>query len=165
MIGNDVIDLQHSRLESNWRRKGFVEKLFTDEEQSIIANAQDSEIMIWVLWSMKEAAYKVYNRRTKIREYIPTKLQCRLEEEGVSCIKGIVSCHENTYYTKTTIFKNQIHTIAVSLLENLSKVKEVKRKSIQKDRDNIPFFVCSKKIVHDASVSHHGRFEICVTLI
>ena len=31
MIGNDVIDLQQSRQESNWQRKGFLEKLFTQQ--------------------------------------------------------------------------------------------------------------------------------------
>lgn len=62
MIGNDVIDILQTRRESNWRRRGFIAKLFNDEEQLLIEKSTDPESMLWILWSMKEAAYKVYNR-------------------------------------------------------------------------------------------------------
>ena len=28
MIGNDIVDLVQARFQSNWKRKGFVQKLF-----------------------------------------------------------------------------------------------------------------------------------------
>ncbi|MFB9079312.1 4'-phosphopantetheinyl transferase superfamily protein [Flavobacterium procerum] len=165
MIGNDVIDILQSRLENNWQRKGFIEKLFTPEEQLLISNSETPEIMVWTLWSMKEAAYKVYNRKTKIREYIPKKLVCTLEHQSLSHLQGKVTCLGNIYHTKTTVSRDIIHTVAVSVLDNLTKVKEVKKQSILKDNNNIPFFVSSKNKIQDASVSHHGRFEICVTIL
>ena len=36
MIGNDVVDLATAKNENNWRRKGYLEKLFTEEEIAII---------------------------------------------------------------------------------------------------------------------------------
>ena len=36
MIGNDIIDLAETRLRSNWKRPGFLEKVFSVEEQKII---------------------------------------------------------------------------------------------------------------------------------
>jgi hypothetical protein len=33
MIGNDVVDLALAQKESNWKRKGFLNKLFTSVEQ------------------------------------------------------------------------------------------------------------------------------------
>ena len=35
MIGNDVVDLRRALVESNWKRKGFLTKVFSDSEQQI----------------------------------------------------------------------------------------------------------------------------------
>ncbi|MCP2025259.1 phosphopantetheinyl transferase (holo-ACP synthase) [Flavobacterium sp. HSC-32F16] len=165
MIGNDVIDILQSRLESNWQRKGFIEKLFTIEEQLLISKAVRPEIMVWMLWSMKEAAYKIYNRKTKIREYIPKKLVCSIELQNLNSIKGNVICSGNIYHTKTLLSKNKIHTVAVSDLKNLNKVIEIEKKSINKDANGAPYhFDKITKTVMPVSKSHHGRFEICVAL-
>jgi phosphopantetheinyl transferase (holo-ACP synthase) len=49
MIGNDVIDILQSRKESNWQRRGFIEKIYTLDEQFLITNAADPETMVWIL--------------------------------------------------------------------------------------------------------------------
>ena len=165
MIGNDVIDIQQSRKESNWRRKGFIQKLFTLEEQLLVSNAPNPEIMVWQLWSMKEAAYKIYNRQTKIREYIPQKLVCSITSQNQNTITGIVTCFENVYYTKTTLSKDHIHTIAVNILENLNNVTEIERNSILKDKNGIPYLLTSQNTIQSVSISHHGRFEKVVTIL
>ena len=76
MIGNDVIDLFLAAKQSNWKRHGFVNKIFTTHEQSLILKAQNQEEMVWILWSKKEAAYKIYNRQTLVRAYMPLQLKC-----------------------------------------------------------------------------------------
>ena len=165
MIGNDVIDLLQSRQESNWQRKGFVEKLFTTEEQLLIKQDSDPEIMIWLFWSMKEAAYKIYNRQTKRREYIPKKLICKIISNNNSCIKGQVSCEKNVYHTKTTISNDCINTIAVSSFNDLNKVIEIEKTEILKDQYGIPYLNNLSYGIKDVSISHHGRFEKIVTII
>ena len=165
MIGNDVIDILQSRKESNWQRKGYIEKLFTLEEQLLIAKSLDPESMVWILWSMKEAAYKIYNRKIKIREYIPKKLECFIESQNDDIISGKVICSENIYHTKTTLSKDEIHTIAVCVLDDLNHVKEIEKKSIFKDQNGIPYLANSFQNTHqDVSISHHGRFEKVVTI-
>lgn len=167
MIGNDVIDLLQSRKESNWQRKGLIEKLFTAEEQLLIATTVNPELMLWTLWSMKEAAYKVYNRKTKIRAYIPKKLVCSIKPENLNLesgnFNGNVICSGNIYYTKTILSADSIHTIAVSNLENLNDVIEIERQSVIKDQNGIPFLVASNK-KQDVSISNHGRFEKVVAI-
>lgn len=165
MIGNDVIDIQQSRKESNWRRKGFIQKLFTLDEQLLISNATNPEIMVWLLWSMKEAAYKVYNRQTKIREYIPQKLVCSMTSQNQNTVTGIVTCFDTVFYTKTTLSKDYIHTIAVNILNNHNDVTEIERKSILKDKNGIPYLLTSQNTTQDVSVSHHGQFEKVVTIL
>ena len=42
--------------------------------------------MVWLLWSMKEAAYKCYTQQHKKRFFAPQKFECHL----ISKDKGIV---------------------------------------------------------------------------
>ncbi|KAF2341898.1 4'-phosphopantetheinyl transferase superfamily protein [Flavobacterium tistrianum] len=163
MIGNDIIDLAQSRIESRWQRKGFIEKLFTEEEQQYIKDSEKPEIMVWLLWSMKEAAYKIYNRQTKIREFSPKKLCCSIDFLSSNLSLGKVICNENTYYTKSIFSLENIHTIAVDNFANINNVIEVENKEIVKDENGIPFLKTSN-ILHDISISHHGCFEKRVIL-
>lgn len=166
MIGNDIIDIIQSRHESNWQRKGFIQKLFTANEQLMISNALDPEISVWLFWSMKEAAYKIYNRQTRQREYIPKKLICSVLSQDNNCMIGKVNCAQNVYYTKTIFLKESIHTIAVNSLDDLENVIEIENKDIIKDNNGIPY-LCNflSHTFQDVSISHHGRFEKVVTII
>ena len=60
MIGTDIIDIVEAKKTSNWERPRFLEKLFTSNEQQLIHNSENKFVMVWRLWSMKEAAYKLY---------------------------------------------------------------------------------------------------------
>ncbi|WP_125723514.1 4'-phosphopantetheinyl transferase family protein [Flavobacterium ustbae] len=158
MIGNDIVDLAQSRLESNWQRKGFLEKLFTAEEQGFVKDYSEPEIMVWLLWSMKEAAYKIYNRQTKIREFCPKKLCCSLDFLNSNMASGKVICAENIYYTKSRISSENIHTVAVKDFEQKENIIEVQNKEIVKDQNGIPYLKTTD-VLQDISISHHGRFE------
>ncbi|WP_166923177.1 4'-phosphopantetheinyl transferase family protein [Flavobacterium poyangense] len=166
MIGNDVVNLPQSRIESNWLRKGFIEKIFTPDEQLLITNSADPEIMVWLLWSMKEAAYKIYNRQTKIREYIPLKLLCKIISQNGNCFLGQVLCMNAVFPTKTTILEHNIHTIAATSVRNLARIIEIKNKDIVKDEFGIPYLKRKKfDSLQDVSVSHHGDYEKIVTIL
>ncbi|MBS7253620.1 4'-phosphopantetheinyl transferase family protein [Flavobacterium branchiicola] len=165
MIGNDVIDLAQSRIESRWQRKGFLEKIFTPDEQQLVKIHQDQEIMVWLLWSMKEAAYKIYNRQTKIREYSPQKLSCTINSVHENEASGQVICNENIYYTKTVISSESIHTIAVCLFKDINSIIEVKEEGIVKDKYGIPYLkTSSSNTLKNISISRHGRFEKLVII-
>jgi phosphopantetheinyl transferase (holo-ACP synthase) len=58
MIGNDVVDLVLAR-KKVWRRTGYLQKIFTESEQLLIENSSNPHVLVWKLWSMKEAAYKI----------------------------------------------------------------------------------------------------------
>ncbi len=156
MIGNDVIDLKLAREESNWKRKGFLDKLFTKNEQKLIFLAENPEIMVWNLWSRKEAVYKIYHRQTKIRAFIPKELEC--SEVDILLIKkhGIVTINCCDYYTETELNSDYIHTSAVTKMEDFEKITGVTVKDISKDQYGIPNHSSTKNPV---SISHHGRFE------
>ncbi|RZJ75588.1 MAG: 4-phosphopantetheinyl transferase family protein [Flavobacterium sp.] len=166
MIGNDVVDLVAARSQSNWQRKGFLQKLFSAEEQRLIAAASEaSETMVWILWSMKEAAYKIYNRETGVRGYIPHKLLCSDVAITNLGFIGKVNCEDRTYYTVSTIQDNVIHTIAVKVQNDLERISEIKNKTIFKDNKGIPYIYDSDGNPWPASVSHHGNSYNAVSLV
>jgi phosphopantetheinyl transferase (holo-ACP synthase) len=162
MIGNDVVDLALAKKESNWQRKGFLDKIFTLKEQLLISNSENPEIMIWNLWSRKEAAYKIYNRQTGFRGYIPLQLECNYEDPN----SGTVFCNGNTYFTKTVISNDFIHTIAVTKKELFKQIVKVNQETQTSKKNGIPFMIDEQtNLKKPVSISHHGRFTEFVSLV
>lgn len=156
MIGNDVIDLKLAREESNWKRKGFLDKLFTKNEQKLIFLSENPEIMVWNLWSRKEAVYKIYHRQTKLRAFIPKQLECTEVDVLLNEKHGKVTINCCDYFTETVVNSDFIHSIAVTKMEDFEKITVVSVKDISKDYYGIPYHLSTKNPV---SISHHGRFE------
>ena len=155
MIGNDVVDLALAKTESNWQRKGFLEKLFTASERQIINQSENPEIMVWNLWSRKEAAYKIYHRETGLRLFMPLQLECIYE----TAFLGNVICGESRYFTQTKICEDCIETIAVKDKSTFSKIQTLNNRNNIYKRNGIPFYNANP-----VSISRHGRFERLITL-
>jgi phosphopantetheinyl transferase (holo-ACP synthase) len=165
VIGNDIIDLALARKGSNWKRKGFLDKIFTGKEKLMISNAENAEIMVWNLWSRKEAAYKIYNRQTQIRGYFPLQLECSDLDEKDGVFYGKVVCHGNTYFTKTTVTSDCIETIAVTNISDFDRVDNLSNDENYIKINGIPNYQNSKnEVLQPMSKSHHGRFEKMVYL-
>ncbi len=165
MIGNDIVDLALAQKESNWKRKGFLDKIFTKNEQLQISNAQNSEVMVWDLWSRKEAAYKIYNRQTQIRGYFPLQLECFDLKITDGFTFGKVAIKETVYFTKTEITTQFIHTIAMENSNDFDSIKLLEnRNNIQKNI-SIPSYFENKTLgSKPVSISHHGRFEQIISI-
>lgn len=160
MIGNDIIDLALAQKESNWKRKGFLEKLFTLKEQLLISGSDNPEIKVWNLWSRKEAAYKIYNRHTQNSGFIPQQLECFDIEILEGILYGKVVCYGEVYFTKTIITSEFVETNAVANLADFEKIKECcASKKISKQHGIPNYFDEKQQVLFPVSKSHHGRFE------
>lgn len=187
MIGNDIVDFQKAELESNWHRKGYLDKLFNKTEQELIFDSADPNQMVWLFWSMKEACYKSHFRDSGIRSYKPIVITCSNLLVDESSASGEIHYDNHVYYSRSVLSKNFVHTYAVShysdfknstlFIEENTELKDntekknfndyhnFRRKNdllayrIIKSRYNIPHLL---NIVTGEqlplSVSHHGRF-------
>lgn len=178
-----MVDLELASRQSNWRRKGFLAKVFSPEEQELIITSTTPNYMVWLLWSMKEAAYKAHQREFKS----PRKLnwlaqECELKEIDRTSASGIVTVSENTYFTSSEITLKYIYTSAEKslgsavknvileaspseakkkLLLDLSSYFDLKIKNLElkKDESGIPFLEGENSFYFDNfSISGHGRF-------
>ena len=166
MLGNDIVDLVVSRKESNWKRVGYLDKIFTKSEQSLIFKAQNPDLMVWNLWSRKEAAYKIYNRQTGIRAYIPLQLECFNWNVINGILYGKVFCNRAIYYTKTEVTDDYIHTIAVIKMDDFDALHYINDTSTIQKINGIPNWINpNTSELKPISISHHGRFTRRVSLI
>ena len=115
MIGNDIVDLAQAKQESNWQRRGFLDKLFTVHEQQLIEAATDPERMVWLLWSMKESAYKASIRETGKRVFAPRKLVCHINILTDEMAQGIVF-QAKTYQTRSILTPHYIASVATQTI-------------------------------------------------
>ena len=187
MTGNDVVDIATAAKESNWRRKGFLEKIFTTKEQQYIMEAPLPDEMVWELWSMKESAYKIHLRQSGKRFFAPQKFSCTLVTQTI----GRVDINNSSYQTTSIVNKDYIYSIAqpvstenaplinccftlpqkdytgqqkfiynkLKMDYSLACIKEKSNLAIIKDKNNIPFLYCKEeKINIPVSITHHGRY-------
>lgn len=109
MIGNDIVDITLAGTQSNWRRAGFLEKLFSKSEIDLVKRDKNPTAMVWRLWSMKESAYKANYRLDKIRKFNPKQMECRLIEDQLGEVKiGAV-----LYKIRTEMNQFYVHSIAL----------------------------------------------------
>jgi len=184
MIGNDIVDLKQSP--SYWKNPRFLEKVFIQKEQDIINRSEDQHQMLWLLWSMKESAYKCHVQQYGVRFFNPKRLVCELISED----KGIVTIDDNWYYTDSTITRDYVYTIAklneskvnlssvfkaeistlkiqsdslkIALLQSISKTEHIALQDLEiiKTEIGVPqLFNKSTKLSKSLSLTHCGRFS------
>ncbi len=181
MIGNDIVDIAEAKQKSNWQRPRFLEKLFTSHEQRLIQNSDNSFLMVWRLWSMKEAAYKLYTQLQPSRFYNPKQFECEINDsEGKVSYKDF-SCYIKTKMTSQYIIsearlnhskmtskviefkengqENQSEKIKDALLSELSNLYRVSKTGLkfEKSEFGIPTVIFNSDNI-EVSLSHHGCF-------
>ncbi len=154
MIGNDIVDLKLAKTDSNWKRKGFLDKIFTKNEQNYILNSLNPEITVWNLWTRKEAAYKIWNRKSKIRLYNPKQFECLNFDKEI----GYVNFGKQQFKTKTIITKAFVYTIAIEENKDFNLIQNINRQDIIKE-NGIPFLNYIGNLDKTISITNHGRFE------
>ena len=176
MIGNDIIDLSLAKTASNWQRKGFLEKQFTTNEQQLVLEAPNSFVMVWRLWSMKEAAYKIFTQQHSVRFFAPKKFECKLmlDLNGVVCYKNqkfyttsIVNQHyiftraaltkETSSYSEM-VSPDQIDTMIKDKLNVLTGLKMTGIKQ-KKSKNGVPsYHYKTTLLTSSCSISQHGKY-------
>ena len=176
MIGNDIIDLSLAKTESNWKRRGFLEKQFSANEQHFILNAPNSFEMVWRLWSMKEAAYKIFTQQHSVRFFAPKKFECKLMQD----LKGVVCYKGQQFYTSSIINQQYIFTkaylskeespcsemvspdqIDTMIRRRLNVLTALKMSGIKqkKSKNGAPsYHYKTTLLTSSCSISHHGKY-------
>lgn len=159
MIGNDIVDLALAKKESNWKRKGYFDKIFTVSEQFLIQKSANQNIAVWSLWSRKEAVYKIILQNGGKRGYYPIKIECL----DLNFENGSVQFQNQFFYTKTIVTEESVYSVAVEYEEDFENIKNIENDNSLFKIDGIPFILLNNRI-KNVSKTHHGNFERIVYL-
>jgi phosphopantetheinyl transferase (holo-ACP synthase) len=132
MAGNDIVDLAEAAENNNWRRTGYLDKIFTVKEKSYILNSENPGLMVWLFWSMKESAYKLYVRKNQVRFYSPLKFECGLKTLSY-LIEGKVCYQNNSYETFSSVTTDYISTTAIPGISSVKILYQDNIEFISKD--------------------------------
>ncbi|WP_378174168.1 4'-phosphopantetheinyl transferase superfamily protein [Aquimarina sp. SS2-1] len=144
MIGNDIVDLKLAAIQSNWRRRGWLDKIFEQSEQDRIKKVQDPELMVWQLWSMKEAAYKAHQRRYSLsRKYNP---------KDFVCTDTCVYIQDTAYQTVSERTDNFVYTIAYSIADNTNFISKVYNQRDNQYKTILQHYIADIKGIHPYAV-------------
>lgn len=183
MIGNDIVDLAEAKQKSNLERPRFLDKLFTLKEQQLIQTSEDPFLMVWRLWSMKEAAYKLYIQLHPNRFYNPKRFECEINDLAGKVNYKDFTCFTNTKLTAQYILsearlvdvnitsecvklnasspKLQSARVKNSLLSKIAEQYSILKTDLKliKSEFGIPsVYQNSKKLQISISISHHGNY-------
>lgn len=159
MIGHDLVDLSLARQAHGWKRDGFLAKIFTPTELSVVLSGEDLFTSLWWFWSQKEAVYKIVNRSSGRRWFNPHAFQ-------ITCFET-----ESTVWFEGEKFKVRTHRQddkieSVSVAENIDFkcISNIDLNDICKVGE-LPFFKDKHGEMHPASVSHHGKYASAYALL
>ena len=180
MIGNDIVDLKQAAKDSNWKRPRFLDKIYTPNEQKLIWSSNNQDQMVWLLWCMKEAAYKVNVQQFGKHFFNPKRLECTL----LSNLKGEVIIGDNRYFTESIITEGFIYSIALiesgksyksewflnqsqdyssqskCLKKRFLKTLNLDEVTIMKNKIGIPKLKHNSDMLNSSfSLTHHGAFS------
>ncbi len=185
MIGNDIIDLAYTQENTNWQRRGFLDKVFCESEQEIIHQSSDPFATIWRFWSMKEAAYKWYlqkggqpfNSPSRIAISLKNNLSgdAQIGEFSVALQSKFTNKYIHSYSQPSKQYlqinevfelsQNDVNTQSTETHKRLiNRVaidwqKEESCLTIKKNRLGKPFiYFREQKLDIHFSMSHHGNF-------
>ena len=173
MIGNDIVDLKKISIESDWRRKGWLNKICTPLERDLIISSDSPDILVWKFWTMKESVYKAHQRRYQLKPiFNPSYFECKMD--------GLVIVKDDVYKTKSYISDDYIFSEVImdnsdienQLYNSYSEMefglkatisqwyrKPISSIRIKKDKNRIPTLtIFDTDINSNFSITHHGKY-------
>ncbi len=183
MIGNDLVCFKSNPTRVAERHERYLRKTFTAKEREVIVASRFPFINL-LLWSAKEAAFKIYMQQHPEKEkfYAPKKFEVSIKIIKPMEASGTVTYLSKIYFFSTNILDDYLHTIAVaneatlpSVFTNIyKKVHNQERRimnpefgkiEILKNQFGIPkAFVKGEELPYAVSVSHDGEWEAVVIL-
>ena len=174
MVGNDIVDLAEAQHASNWQRSRFLDKLFTESEQDYIMNAENPFKMVWRLWSIKEASYKLYTQLYPSRFYNPKGFECTIKNTSGSVkfrhFQCFVETRETSHYiiSEARLTKQKFSSEIVKFEHTSKKEKSEALKTkllhfvgkaywLQKNEVGVPTLSKGKEHLN-ISLTHHGSY-------
>lgn len=171
-IGNDIIDWKKAQNQHQKLRIRCLEKLFQAHEIEYIQSAEKPILAFWHLWSVKESAYKAWQRQQNAKPILNAKsFVCQnISPHSVLVSKGVFSYTVHTIYTSDYIYSECLsyhkQTKIFKTTDAYLRFKnnwQDKGWQIIKKANNIPSLFNAKKETFSAISLSHDNHLTAVT--
>jgi phosphopantetheinyl transferase (holo-ACP synthase) len=169
VIGNDIVDLKKAKTDSDIFRPRYQEKLLFQNEQHLVLSSQHPEQTFWRLWTMKESAYKAFQRKLNFKSiFNPFAFHCELIDLEIGLVhfegdrvKTTTFNSENYIYSSVSYSTSTRSLIANSMEELLQNLKmefsDSSQPELSKFKNGFPFIKIASKTI-PVSTTHHGIY-------
>ena len=82
-VGNDIVDLTDPQNKGKSLDQRYVSRILTPAERVRLDQFPDKDVLLWALWSGKEAAFKVLAKRDPALPFIPRAYEVHLDDYGL----------------------------------------------------------------------------------
>ncbi len=113
MVGNDLVFFNTRTQHKETRLTRFLAKTFTAQEREVL-KASRFAFMQALIWSAKEAAFKVFMQQHPLQErfYAPKKFEVFIARVERTSATGEVHYQEQRYAFTSEVHADYLHTIA-----------------------------------------------------
>ncbi|WP_127845436.1 4'-phosphopantetheinyl transferase family protein [Psychroflexus aestuariivivens] len=168
MIGNDIVDLNLAKASSNIFRPRYFKKILNTSELSFIQESQDQFLCFWRIWTLKEAAYKAFQRLFLFDNFYNPKLfsttiinsELALVSYQNQILEFKSKMNSKYIYSWTSSDKNRQNIIGSCKSEVKRQINQslnLESFNLNKDENGFPFVQVLKQKA-SISISHHGQF-------
>jgi len=172
-LGNDIVDWQKAKSHEHKLTHRYLDKIFVDREIQYIQTKASPILAFWHLWSVKESAYKAWQRKQKSKPvFNPKSFICQNIEKKITSIQnGNFICDVESFLSPEFIYSQckseNVHFKIIKTSEYFSCLKQKwdsQGWKIHKTAETIPFINNqARNIQFPISLSHDGDFtSICV---
>lgn len=124
-VGNDIVDLTDPQNRGKSLDHRYVSRVLTPAERKRLDQFPEKDVLLWALWSGKEAAFKVLAKEDPALPFIPRAYEVHLDDYGLrgtstdagSCnphVEGVVLTPEGTIPLQIYRRCTYIHALALS---------------------------------------------------
>lgn len=171
-VGNDIIDWQYAKTQLHKLKPRSLEKLFNTPEIHYIDSHEVPILAFWHLWSVKESAYKAWQRQKKAKPTLNAKsFVCQsITPNATSVFNTGFSCKVQTIYTSDYLYseclsknhKTQIFKTSESFSHFKTNWLEMGLKIIKND-NHIPNLYDKHKHTYSAISLSHDKHLTAIT--
>jgi phosphopantetheinyl transferase (holo-ACP synthase) len=114
IIGNDLVDLNTPDAKNYPKKQRFIQRVLCDSEQEFYKGHQYYRTIFWILWSAKEAVYKIVKKFHQEAVFAHKLYVCEINFLSNEFASGFVTYNNLKYPVTFSITPNWVHCIATT---------------------------------------------------
>jgi hypothetical protein len=173
-VGNDIIDLNRHSVSHRHTDERFIQKILHPVEIILLQQCQQPSLFLWLLWTLKEAAYKYGKQQDSQLLFSPRKLFVAEDNLGIAfslvpnenfVVHDLLNMIQHRIHTDfgilnghTVISKNYIHSLVLNEEKGIYwGIKKIETDQHKHQREEVRNFALESIPLNGASLQFEDK--------